>query len=142
MENADQQDAIGAAMLADSRAQQMASPGAPPEEVERIKALMLQPDEVAVKPIQVVFDKRSGIGIFVGGNLMEFAAVNGPFFNGPGLPALKITNLEDFMRAVAKELIRDDEDGSTLVTRMLDTALVRAIESGCDGVDYGDVPAE
>ena len=30
----------------------------------------------------------------------------------------------------------EDEDGSTLLTRMLDEAIMQAVEDGCDGVDH------
>lgn len=124
------QDAIDTA-----KAVEMASPGAPQEEVDRIKALMSAPDETAIQPIKVVFDPRQGLGIFVGGVLLEFACTNGPYFNGPGQPRFRVTNLEDFVKAIGKQLIVEGEDGSTLITRALDEAMLKAIEGGCDGVE-------
>lgn len=49
--------------------------------------------------------------------------------------ALKITDKEAFAKAVLHELRREEEDGTTLVHRMLDKAMLRAIEQGCEGVE-------
>lgn len=122
-----------------ARAAEMASKGAPPEEVERIKALMSAPTETIINPIKVVYDKRAGLGIFVGGALIEYAVVNGPYFNDFGRPRLTVTNLEDFVKAVGKQLVSEmDETGVTLLTDALDCAMLAAIESGCAGVEVGD----
>lgn len=111
--------------------------GAPAEEVARVLAeLRGASDQINIIPVQVVHSQQ-GLGIFVGRLLLEYASVNGPYFNGPGLPGLRITSGDAFVKAIGKELVKEDsEDGSTLITRALDTAIVRAVEGGCDGVDF------
>jgi len=37
---------------------------------------------------------------------------------------------------VARAINAEGEDGSTLLTRMLDAAILKAVESGCEGVDH------
>ena len=51
-------------------------------------------------------------------------------------PVVKITDLGKFMAAVCSELNAEDEDGSTPLSRVLDAAILQAIENGCDGIDH------
>jgi hypothetical protein len=92
------------------------------------------PGHINIMPIQVVYSQQ-GLGIFVGRLLLEYAAVNGPFYNGPGLPGLRITDGDAFTKAVGKALVKADEDGSTLITKALDAAIIRAAEIGGEGCD-------
>lgn len=111
--------------------------GAPDSEIARLiaEAGGPPPGHVNIIPVQVVFSQQ-GLGIFVGRLLLEYASVNGPYFNGPGLPGLRVTNGDAFTKAIGKQLVLDDQgDGSTLITRALDAAIVRAVEGGCEGVD-------
>lgn len=101
--------------------------GAPPEEQARIMALMTKPDEVRITPIKIVYDARFGLGIFVSGSLLNFAAEMGPFFNGPDLPSLRITNLEGFVRAVGKALLRPGPDETMSIGRCIDEAILGAV---------------
>ncbi len=127
--DADKQLVPAGPLTTDEKAREMASPGAPPEEVERIKALMSQPDEVRITPIKIVYDSRFGIGVFISGSLLDFAACQGPYFNGPDLPTLKITNLEEFVRAVGKELLRPAADETILIGRCIDDAILAAVSN-------------
>lgn len=74
----------------------------------------------------------------VGMDVLAFAAENHPdFWDGEtDGPNIKITDMQEFARAVAEAVNKEAEDGSTLLTRMLDEAIVRAVEDGCDGVDH------
>lgn len=88
-----------------------------------------------------IFSNQYGqrIEILIGKKILSFAAENHPaFYDGQDddQPVLKITNHDLFMNEVWRELNREEEDGSTLVTRMLDDAIEKAIESGCAGVDH------
>jgi len=80
------------------------------------------------------------IDISIGVGVLCFAADNHPDFwdgeSGPEVPNIKITNAQDFAREVMFAINAESEDGSTLLTRMLDEAIAKAVESGCDGVDY------
>lgn len=52
------------------------------------------------------------------------------------VPVVKITDVQTFALEVARAINAEGEDGSTLLTRMLDAAILKAIESGCEGVDH------
>lgn len=47
-----------------------------------------------------------------------------------------VTDIDLFADAIMLELRREDEDGTTLVHRMLDKAATNAVENGCAGVKY------
>lgn len=85
------------------------------------------------QPLQVYSDELC-ITISVGATTLAFAAKNIPN-TGWAADAVTIANEEVFLRAVLKELQRESvEDGLTLVHRMVDAAILRAIEQGCEGV--------
>jgi hypothetical protein len=46
-----------------------------------------------------------------------------------------------FAKAVARELVAEDEAGDTPVTRMLTQAARRAVEGGCEGVNHDWKPS-
>ncbi len=48
---------------------------------------------------------------------------------------LKILNSFEFAKDVVRELNMEAEDGSTLVTRMLDKAMIKAIENGSEHIE-------
>lgn len=52
-----------------------------------------------------------------------------------------VVDVEGFAKAIAKELKRDEEDGTTPVHRMLDAAATEVLESGDEAVDEGPVEA-
>lgn len=89
--------------------------------------------------------RDGGIDMSIGAEALAFAAANHPEFwdgkSGPGIPNIKVDDPAAFAREVCAAINREDEDGSTLLTRMLDKAVSLAVESGCDGVDH-DWPAE
>lgn len=68
-----------------------------------------------------------------------FAAENHPDFwdgkSGMDVPNLKITDFDAFALEFVREINREAEDGSTMLTRMLDLAIRKAVESGCEGVE-------
>jgi hypothetical protein len=43
-----------------------------------------------------------------------------------------------FATGIISALGREEEDGSTLIHRMLDNAAESAIESGCEGIEFRD----
>ncbi len=63
---------------------------------------------------------------------------------GPGSPVkrdaphAKITDHAEFAREVVRALKAEEEDGTTLVHKMLDGVATEFLESGADGVDFGD----
>lgn len=80
------------------------------------------------------------LSLFVGSELLRFAAETHQGLwdgeSGPDVPVVKITDQREFAFAVAEAINSEDEDGSTLLTRMLDEAIMQAVEDGCDGVDH------
>jgi hypothetical protein len=53
---------------------------------------------------------------------------------------LTITDEATFAESVARSLNREEEDGSTPITRMLDKATDWVIEQGEEGIDEEDAP--
>ncbi len=51
-------------------------------------------------------------------------------------PTVVVTDAKKFAKDFIYELEREEEDGSTPVHRLLDTAFVAAIGNGAEGVDY------
>ncbi len=76
----------------------------------------------------------------IGADILRFAAEQHPdFWDGErhwSEPSIKITDADIFAKEVAREINRENEDGSTLLTKMLDKAIRIAVENGCEGVDH------
>jgi hypothetical protein len=73
-------------------------------------------------------------------NAFEWSEYNNPYQmdqqgNYDYVKQFKITNQEEFAKGVVDALMNEGEDGSTLLTRMLDQVCEDAVESGCEGVD-------
>jgi len=51
-------------------------------------------------------------------------------------PTIKVTDPAVFAKEVCAKLNEEEEDGSTLVTDMIDRGMIRAVEYGCLGVDH------
>jgi hypothetical protein len=51
----------------------------------------------------------------------------------------KVTGPVTFAREVCRQLEREEEDGATLLSDMLDKACARAVEDGAEGVKYPEV---
>lgn len=68
---------------------------------------------------------------------LAWAANHGPLNNGE-VPMFRVTDNALFAGSVALALEREDEDGSTPVTRMFDAAFERAIEDCDSGVELLD----
>lgn len=105
--------------------------------VEADRARARQPDQTPPQATVV----GTGIEMSVGVDVLCHAAAFHPDFwdgeSGPDVPNIGITDPAVFAREVAEAINREDEDGSTLLTRMLDEAVRDAVESGCEGVDHG-----
>lgn len=84
--------------------------------------------------------RDGGIDMSIGAEILAFAAANHPEYwdgkSGLDVPNIKVDDPAAFARAVCAAINREDEDGSTLLTRMLDKAISLAVEEGCDGVDH------
>jgi hypothetical protein len=60
---------------------------------------------------------------------------------GPKWPweQFRVKDVEQFGQDLLRELENEEEDGTTLVHRMLDSAGFRAMEQGSEGVEEGEV---
>jgi hypothetical protein len=52
--------------------------------------------------------------------------------------AWTVTDPAEFAKGVLDELLREEEDGSNLVTKMFDKAFLAAIDNGAEGVEMAD----
>lgn len=78
---------------------------------------------------------RGVITISIGINALSQALTQG--FE-QRLDPIKVTNVNDFIDGVLRQLTWEEEDGSTVVHSMFDLAAERAIHDGCDGVEVGE----
>ncbi len=80
------------------------------------------------------------IDMGIGMRVLCFAAEQHPdLWDGKSpasVPVVKITDVQTFALEVADVINDEAEDGSTLLTRMLDAAIRKAVERGCEGVDH------
>ena len=75
----------------------------------------------------------------IGFKILRFAAENHPDFwddkSGADVLNIKICDMELFAKDIARAINDEGEDGSTLLTRMLDAAIKQAVEDGSEGVE-------
>lgn len=89
-----------------------------------------------MKDLQTVEIKDGKLVITIGIEALVFGVTHGAYFdNLPEGEAPEVTDAALFAQAICDALTEEEEDGSTLVHRMLDKAAENAIEDGCDGVD-------
>jgi len=83
------------------------------------------------------------IDMSIGFEVLRFAAENHPDFwdgkSGMDVPNINITDTVIFAKEVALAINEEAEDGSTLLTRMLDEAIKQAVENGCEGVELSGI---
>ena len=76
------------------------------------------------------------IRIQVGSNVLAFATENHPELQDEEAePRCRVTDPAEWMKSVKLALDSEEEDGTTLVHKMLDAAIMRALEQGYEGVD-------
>ena len=54
--------------------------------------------------------------------------------------SLRVTDLWNLSREVLNQLQQEKDNGDTLVTDMLDAAVVRAVENGAEGIEIEERP--
>lgn len=98
------------------------------------------PLEPVVMPLRCQARGNGWLDIAIGIAELRFAAEQHPdFWDGKRHwpePNIKITDATAFAAEVARVINRESEDGSTLLTQMLDKAIRLAVEDGCEGVDH------
>jgi hypothetical protein len=92
---------------------------------------MKDPNSNADEGLNVII-ATGRLQISVGINALCHALQYGQYFDSNNI---KITDEALFAREVLGELLVEEEDGSTLVHRMLDKAAERAYENGAEGAD-------
>lgn len=84
--------------------------------------------------------EKDRIVIYIGFDELAFAAANHPdFWDGEceeDTPNIKVTDVAVFAEEVQRALNTEDEDGSCLVSRMIDEAISNAVGDGCEGVNH------
>lgn len=84
--------------------------------------------------------KDGALRFEIGVEVLKFAAERHPEFwdgwSGEDTPNIIVTNARAFAREVERALNREEEDGSTLLSKMIDLAIVDAVGDGCEGVDH------
>jgi len=87
---------------------------------------------------------KGKIVISVGKQVLKFATEQHPEFwdgeTGDDQPNVKIDDIDVFMKEVVLSIDNEREDGSSLLTDMLDAAIKGAIENGCEGIDHDYQP--
>lgn len=87
---------------------------------------------------------KGQIVVTVGKKVLRFATEQHPeFWDGDSSdsePNIKIEDVDVFMKEVVNSINNEREDGSTLLTDMLDAAVKGAIEDGCEGIDHDYKP--
>ena len=80
---------------------------------------------------------EGALDIGVGESILRFAAEHHPdLWNGATDTFLvKVTDPVVFAKEVLRQINREEEDGSTPLSRMLDAAILAAVDDGCEGID-------
>lgn len=84
--------------------------------------------------------EKDAIVIRLPAKVLEFATNNHPDFwdAESDCQTVRVTNRKQWMKAVRAALLEEEEDGSTMLTSVLDRAISHAIEQGEEGVEYLD----
>lgn len=75
----------------------------------------------------------------VGAQTIKWAVENHPellSISDYGKPTFLVDDPVAFLNELVAVINREEEDGSTLLTRMLDDAIIQAVEDGSDGLRY------
>lgn len=89
-------------------------------------------------PTELCFLKDGALQIVIPLENLRYAAEHHPGLDETAderVPTLKITNLETLAKDVVRAINDEAEEGSTPLIRMLDAAIVDAVESGTEGID-------
>ena len=84
--------------------------------------------------------KKGLITITFGFDYLKHVAENAPdlevvnYETGKFIPA-KVTDQNVFAREIVEAILEEEEDGTNLVHKMIDTAIHNKTEYGCEGID-------
>jgi hypothetical protein len=57
-------------------------------------------------------------------------------------PLVKVTDVDKFAKYFVNELNRESEDGSTMITEILDKAFLKAVDNGPEGLEEITYPED
>lgn len=86
------------------------------------------------KPLTLVIEDDQ-LKISIGVDVLQHACEIGRAY---GNGDIQITDQDEFLSGLARELEREDEDGGTLLHRAFDSAVSEMLENGEHGVDLLD----
>lgn len=88
-------------------------------------------------PLRYIYRARK-LDMSIGDVVLAKAAEMHPEFWQPeaDVNAIRVIDRKAFAAAIDRALNDEEEDGSTLFTRMLDEAIKKAVENGCEGIDW------
>lgn len=95
---------------------------------------------MSVRPLVRIV--KGDLVIRISARALAFATNNHPeFWDGENdKQRVKVTDRKQWVQATRNALEREEEDGSTPVTRMLDAAVAYAVEQGEEGIEFLDEP--
>lgn len=79
--------------------------------------------------------KDGKLQIIIGIEALVYGITNGSTFFDYYLDDIIVTDQNEFAQAILEQLNAEEEDGSTMVHRMLERAAEKAVENGCEGVE-------
>lgn len=91
-------------------------------------------DSLESLPLRCYID-HGVIHISIGQDILAFATVHHPAFDRDGEgKSITIMDAQILALDVVREINDEGEDGSTLLTRMLDSAILNVIGNGTEGI--------
>ena len=85
---------------------------------------------------------KDALVIRVPARVLAFATNNHPdYWDGENdKQRVKVTDPKQWMKAVRDALEHEEEDGSNMLTAVLDKAIAHAVEQGEEGIEFLDEP--
>lgn len=97
-----------------------------------------EPGDAMALPLRMEVSAGGVLSVMIGAATLSWVAEHSPNFDDVAGSRLKVIDGVKFAREVACALNDEAEDGSTLVTRILDAAILAAVENGAEGIELAD----
>ncbi len=92
--------------------------------------------------IEIKQNEDGDLVFFLSKQRLRDAAASCEYFwdgeSGIDKPCVDVIDRKLFAKEIMYSINAEAEDGSTLLTRMLDKAIINAVEGGCEGIAYDD----
>lgn len=84
--------------------------------------------------------EKGALVIRISAPVLEFATNNHPeFWDGENdRQTVKVTDRKQWLKSVRSALLSEEEDGSTMLSSVLDRAIQHAVEQGEEGIEFLD----